>query len=286
VILVDNNSTDNSLAVILAWADGKDYVTVLSEPKPGACAARNCGLREASTEWTMFFDSDDVMHPNHVRDFTHAIVSHPTADIIGRDIITRFIDGSSRRLYFRAGHNAMFHHLFRGCLSTQRFVAHTSLFRTVGAWDESLCGWNDFELGVRLLLHGSNIIDIGGSPSVTTYQQTESITGTSFSTHPERWETSLHTIHNHFLSLPDSDKNKRRYLDWLDARAMILAAQYEIESHSTSQDKSFSSKAHELSRRLYDEVMARTPRPRRQRLIYLHNLHCHRLTWLLARTLL
>jgi len=283
---VDNNSTDNSLSVISSWADGKDYVTLLSETTPGACAARNRGLSEVSTEWTMFFDSDDVMHPTHISDFTAAIAKHPGADILGRDIFTLFIDGSSRRLYFHGGNNAMFHHLFRGCLSTQRFVARTQLFRTAGAWNESLKGWDDFELGVRLLLHSRNIIDIGGTPTVTTYQQAESITGTSFSAHPDRWEESLHTIRERLLSLPDSDKNKRRYLDWLDARSMILAAQYELESRSKNRDESFTAKAHQLATRLHDEIMARTTSPRSQRLIYLHNLHFHRLTWLLARTLL
>lgn len=274
------------MAVITAWAEGKDYVTILSQQKPGACATRNRGLQEVTTEWTMFFDSDDVMHPTHISDFTSAIANRPTADIIGRDILTRFIDGTNRRLYFRAGRNAMFHHLFRGCLSTQRFVGRTSLFRAVGGWNETLSGWDDYELGVRMLLHSDNIVDIGGTPSVTTYQQSESITGTSFSAHPERWEDSLHTIRTIFLSLPDSDKNKSRYIDWLDARAMILAAQYEQEARTKYPDEPFSQRAHTLSVKLYNEVMARTTRQHRQRLIYLHNLHCHRLTWLLARMLL
>ena len=44
VILVDNNSSDSSVDAMRAWADGKDYVTLLSQPRPGACAARNRGL--------------------------------------------------------------------------------------------------------------------------------------------------------------------------------------------------------------------------------------------------
>ena len=81
----------------------------------------------------------------------------------------------------------MFHHLFRGCLSTQRYVARTSLFRAVGAWDENLSGWVDYELGTRLLMHTSAILRLSGTPTVTTFQQEESITGTGFSAHPERW---------------------------------------------------------------------------------------------------
>ncbi len=289
VILVDNNSSDNSVDAMRAWADGKDYVTLLSQPRAGACAARNRGLECVTTEWTMFFDSDDVMAPEHVSDFSRAIDSNPQADIIGRDILTRFIDGSIRRLYFLTGRdNAMFHHLFRGCLSTQRYVARTSLFRAVGAWDENLSGWVDYELGTRLLMHTSAILRLSGTPTVTTFQQEESITGTGFSAHPERWEHSLDTIRDHFLSLPDSDNRRRRWLDWLDARSMILAAAYEREAleNTSHADRENYAVAHSLSASLYAKVMQRTPHPHRQRLIYLHNLHLRRLTWLLAKSLL
>lgn len=296
VVLVDNNSSDGSMAVMKAWADRRrDYVTVLSEHVPGACAARNCGLRAVTTEWTMFFDSDDVMLPDHVADFTQAIARHPGADVIGRDILTRFIDGTTRRLYFHAGRNAMFHHIFRGCLSTQRIIACTSLFRKVGGWTQGLPGWDDYELGVRLLLNTADIVAIGGNPSVITYQQEQSISGLDFSSHPERWEESLCLIRGHFAALPDTDIRKGRMLDWIDARAMILAAQYEGESRTSATSHSdsthlsaasYSRHAHELAERLCNEVMARTRHPRRQRLLYLHNLHFHRLTWLLARVLL
>ena len=288
VILVDNNSSDSSVDAMRAWADGKDYVTLLSQPRPGACAARNRGLEHVTTEWTMFFDPDDVMAPTHVSDFSRAIDSNPQADIIGRDILTRFIDGTERRLYFRAGRDAMFHHLFRGCLSTQRYVARTSLFRAVGAWDENLSGWNDYELATRLLMHTSAILRLSGSPTVTTYQQEESITGMGFSAHPERWQRSLDTIRSHFLSLPDSDSRRRRWLDWLDARCMILAAAYEREALDNTSHAGHEgyATAHSLSASLYAKVMQRTPHPRRQRLIYLHNLHLRRLTWLLAKSLL
>lgn len=67
VVLVDNNSTDNSLAVLQQWADEHSShdrrITVLSEAKRGACAARNRGASEVKTPWVMFFDSDDLMDP-------------------------------------------------------------------------------------------------------------------------------------------------------------------------------------------------------------------------------
>ncbi|MDE6573922.1 MAG: glycosyltransferase family 2 protein, partial [Muribaculaceae bacterium] len=62
LILVDNGSSDGTLAVLEQWrqehaAPGFE-VEVYSEPVPGACAARNKGLAVADTEFVMFFDSD------------------------------------------------------------------------------------------------------------------------------------------------------------------------------------------------------------------------------------
>ena len=68
LVLVDNNSQDNTLKVLLDFKkrhQSDDFkVTVLQETRRGAAAARNCGLQEATTEWVMFFDSDDIMAPD------------------------------------------------------------------------------------------------------------------------------------------------------------------------------------------------------------------------------
>lgn len=288
VILVDNNSTDSSPNIISDWAKGHGNITVISEPTPGACPARNRGLREVDTEWTIFFDSDDEMLPSHIEDFTRAISRYPQADIIGRDVLFRFIDGTTGRGYFHSGSNAMFHHLFRGCLATQRYAGRTTLFRNCGGWNERLDGWNDLELGVRLLLASPQITQLHGSPSVITYQQQVSITGIDFSSHPERWEDSLNAIRSLFLRLPDSCKLKHRYLTWLDARAIVLAAQYEREAlkSAASGDTLRSKISQDLAHSLYDKVMTRTSCPKRISMIYRHNLTFNRLTWLLARIIL
>ena len=58
VILVDNASTDNTLQVLNQWkksVERPDFkVEVIEERTPGASAARNAGLRRATTRWTMF----------------------------------------------------------------------------------------------------------------------------------------------------------------------------------------------------------------------------------------
>ena len=269
VVLVDNASTDSTFALMSDWAAAHPDldVIVLREEKRGACAARNRGLREVESDFVMFFDSDDEMLPTHVADFTTAIEKSPDTDIFGRSIISRNLDGSSRKLYFTA-RNPMFNHLFRGCLSTQRIVVRTSLARMAGGWNETLPVWNDFEFGLRLLLLTERVEEVAGEPSVIAYQQAESITGTSFSAKAGQWERTLDMMEADFIG-------ERRYelLKWLDCRRMILAAHYRLENSP------------ELAEQLRRKTLDGNPHATRLHLIYAHNLRFRRLTWLCAKIL-
>lgn len=280
VVLVDNNSTDGTMDVMRRWAAANPQldVVVVQEMKPGACAARNRGLREVETEFVMFFDSDDEMLPGHVGDFSRAINDHPQFDIFGRSILIRELDGSTRKLYFTS-RSAMFNHLFRGCLSTQRMVVRTSLVRRVGGWNEALPGWNDYELGVRLLLATDRLYELPGEPSVVTYRLENSITGTSYSSRPQNWELSLDAIETHVRAA-----GRTGLITLIEARRMILAAQYRQEAGGTV-DESARCNAVKQSSRLHDEVTSRTAFPLRMRLVYLHNFYFKRLTWVAVKLL-
>lgn len=267
VVLVDNASTDTSLRVMTEWASTRGDVTVVSEPRPGACAARNRGLAEVATEWTMFFDSDDEMLPTHIEDFSRAITADPRGDIFGRGVIYR--SGSRDTVKPYLTRSALFLHLFTSILSTQRYVARTELFRSVGGWDESLPGWNDYEIGVRLLLTHPRLATVPGAPSVIVHSHPDSITGESYSAHPDRWERSLETVRRDLQAL-----GSPRLTDWIDARGMILAAAYAVEGRN------------DLAESLRERILQRTRHPRRMKLFYMHNLRFRRFTWLLVRLLL
>lgn len=280
LILVDNNSTDNSWEIMQQWStrmkERKRDVVLLKEPKPGASAARNRGLKEVETPYVMFFDSDDEMRWMHVLDFAHAITEDPEYDIFGRDILFEDANGRRRKLYFTAK-SPMFNHIFRGCLSTQRMVIRTELIREVGGWDETLPAWNDYELGVRLLLASNLVIDIGEKPTVVTYHSADSITGSSYSARHEQWEKSLDRVEEHFRKAGRDD-----LVRLTDARRMILASQYRREADKCK-DTAMRENAIRQAKRLYAEVIDKTDSPRKMKAIYLHNRLFKRLTWVLAR---
>ena len=65
VIVVDDCSTDNTVAVAKSYTDPRVRCIVL-EKKSGAQAARNRGIREAAGDWIAFQDSDDEWMPEKI----------------------------------------------------------------------------------------------------------------------------------------------------------------------------------------------------------------------------
>lgn len=66
VILVDDGSTDNSLAFCRAWAERDARLRVIHQENAGVSAARNTGIRAARGQWLAFVDSDDWVEPTYL----------------------------------------------------------------------------------------------------------------------------------------------------------------------------------------------------------------------------
>jgi glycosyltransferase involved in cell wall biosynthesis len=62
VIVVDDGSDDGSTRV----AEATDSVQLIRQRNRGPSAARNAGMRAATTKWVAFLDSDDVWAPHHL----------------------------------------------------------------------------------------------------------------------------------------------------------------------------------------------------------------------------
>ena len=173
VILVDNASTDGTLAVLRQWAAAQAFdVKVLSEPRQGASAARQRGLDAVDTEWTLFFDSDDSMDAAHLQRVGRAIAKNGDAGLIGWDIEFYYIDGHRVVKPFVA---SQYRSLFDGTMGTQRYCARTSVFRKAGGWDAAVGVWDDIELGARLLALRPKSVKIQGRPTVKVFLGEDSI---------------------------------------------------------------------------------------------------------------
>jgi glycosyltransferase involved in cell wall biosynthesis len=66
IIVVDEASEDNTLAVLDEFGDHIDLVQ--HESPKGPSAARNVGVDKSSGEYVLFLDDDDLLHPRHVEE--------------------------------------------------------------------------------------------------------------------------------------------------------------------------------------------------------------------------
>jgi len=64
IILVDDGSTDDSLAIARRFESRG--IRALSQPNCGAAAARNAGLRQTRGDYVQFLDADDVLAPDKI----------------------------------------------------------------------------------------------------------------------------------------------------------------------------------------------------------------------------
>src|SRR5690606_24976907 len=83
-IIVDDHSTDNSLAVANAYAaeDSRFSVVSLPDGKRYANAARNCGLSQAKGRFVNFLDSDDLFLPQKLERQLQEFKRQPSLDIV------------------------------------------------------------------------------------------------------------------------------------------------------------------------------------------------------------
>jgi len=93
VIIVDNNSTDNTKEVYAQWrqTNTNGQFTFISETKQGASFARNTGAAIAKGEWVCFMDDDAVATPNYVENILKHIHHQPEVVGFGGRIIPKYI---------------------------------------------------------------------------------------------------------------------------------------------------------------------------------------------------
>lgn len=253
VVLVDNDSSDDSLSVLQEFqaqhsADGFEVV-VAQESHHTASATRNRGFAEAKGDWVLFFDSDDTMRPTLVESYRNAITQHRGAlDLVATKACLHSLDGSLRNLPFFTTDlfaNQILHSIF----STLRYAVRREYFAKFGGWNNDVLQWDDWELGIRLMLGQPRVATISDA-LVDIYESGEaSITGTNFSDRIGRWEQALdETTHQVANS---NHPEKERMLHLIDFRRIVLAAHYVKEGKTEA--------AHKLYAPAYRRLAAGSP---------------------------
>lgn len=258
VIVVDNGSVDSTRDVVSSWIARQpstgSRLTLLEQPRPGACAARNLGVESAATPYVMFFDSDDIFHEGHVARIVERL-THSRPDLIVWDVEHSTLPGR-HPLSTTPRKPTLKHHLYHASLATQRYCVRTDYLLKVGGWDESLPVWNDFELGVRLLLGNPKIEHLGGKPMVRVVPQAISITGTRWRDREAERIAALDKIERDLTGA-----NRPDMISHVESRRVLLAATLRREGSLDTAAK------------LLAEVLRRSPSTKRMLFKLIYHIH-------------
>lgn len=83
ILLVDDGSVDNSLALCHSLAKCDKRIKVFDQPNSGAASARNKGLDETVGDCVLFVDSDDTISPTHIE----ALMDYAQEDIVSTSFV-------------------------------------------------------------------------------------------------------------------------------------------------------------------------------------------------------
>lgn len=81
--VVDDYSTDDTTMLVHEYVKRDNRFQYLrNERTKGAQGARNTGVLNAKGDYIQFFDSDDIMYPNHLKAKIDTFIQNPSLDIV------------------------------------------------------------------------------------------------------------------------------------------------------------------------------------------------------------
>ena len=157
VIVVDNQSTDDSVAV----AERYQGVRVLSESRPSAYKARNCGLRAAAGKLIAFTDADCIPKKDWLSCLTKYLAGSHAKIVMGRDIPTgpttaiRLLGNydHSKEIFVMSSSDTSLYYGHTNCMMTRR-----EIFDEVGFFDERPRGADVIFVQRVLSLYGTEAV--------------------------------------------------------------------------------------------------------------------------------
>ncbi|MGK0364774.1 MAG: glycosyltransferase involved in cell wall biosynthesis [Saprospiraceae bacterium] len=156
IIVVDNNSADNSLEILKKYvAAYPTKIQLIIEQKQGAPAARNAGFRAAKSSWLQFLDVDDLLLPQKIENQLQ--FANPNVPFV---VGTPIYEDLSANQTISPSHPDPFKGLFHGLQlgNTSANLWNRNFLNKINGWDEQLPDTQDIDLMFRLLKKSENVV--------------------------------------------------------------------------------------------------------------------------------
>ncbi len=172
IIIIDDGSTDNSLAIATKFQS--EEVKIFSQQNSGASIARNKGLEIAKGEYIQFLDADDLISNNKIAEQVLLLDQKP--NYIGLCHTLHFYDGTDPKKiaieheWFKVGSEDNVDFLiklyggpligphFGGMIQPNAWLTPRDIIDKAGPWNEMRNPDDDGEFFCRVLLNAQGII--------------------------------------------------------------------------------------------------------------------------------
>ena len=176
IILVDNNSTDNTLNKINDYASNYSNVKCIVETNKGASFARNAGLKIASGDYIQFLDVDDYLSNDKVKlQLEYIKHSGNDIDILFDNYVVEW--GEQKRKVF----NNEMSDLWLGFLKGRLGFTSSNLWRReallkIGGFDVSLKTSEEYQLIFEILKNNGSYLMVETSSTIKREINVHSLT--------------------------------------------------------------------------------------------------------------
>jgi len=153
LIIVNDGSTDTSIDVVSTFEDRR--IKIINKTNGGVSSARNVGIEQATKEYIVFLDADDLWYENALDEFRYLIENFTDAQVYctAHTLTIKNISSRLRRYYIDNywKQNAISYArnstavVCTGCIAIKK-----NSFDTVSDFDVSLTHGEDLDLWKRL----------------------------------------------------------------------------------------------------------------------------------------
>jgi len=180
IILIDNNSTDNSLKIAEDFKKAHNNIQLFSCKEQGSAFARNLGLSKAKNDYIQFLDADDLLLNGKIR---AQLDAHNTMADILVSPYEEIADG--RRISYTYDTD-VWAALIQGKLGiTSANLFKRSALNDIGGWAVDIPNHQDYELMFRLLQNEARVAFINSSLTIKQSRSEDSISAKTEHLYPK-----------------------------------------------------------------------------------------------------
>ena len=157
VIVVNDGSTDSSLEIVTSFDDNR--IKIFSQENKGVSAARNHGIKKATSNLIAFIDADDFWFPNHLEEILKLTIDFTTCGMFCSRYAIKTAHKNIENISYSISDN------FRGIVpdffesSIKNRIALTSalaikkeILENVGYFNENYTITEDLDLWIKIAL--------------------------------------------------------------------------------------------------------------------------------------